>query len=99
MTNCHSFISVQNIISKEMFNDFLHNLSGIWSSLLGNLSNLKYVLEKKNVCNLTTEWPANMMWINIKQECIPVGCVPPAHWPYLIVSEKTEKTTHAPPAE
>ena len=27
-----------------------------------------------------------------KQECIPVGCVPPAHWPYLI-----EKTTHAPP--
>ena len=34
-----------------------------------------------------------------KQECIPVGCVPPAHWPYLIVSEKTEKTTHAPPPE
>ena len=32
-----------------------------------------------------------------KQECIPVGCVPPAHWPYLIVSEKTEKTMHAPP--
>ena len=21
-----------------------------------------------------------------KQECIPVGCVPPAHWPYPIVS-------------
>ena len=21
-----------------------------------------------------------------EQECIPVGCVPPAHWPYLIVS-------------
>ena len=21
-----------------------------------------------------------------KQECIPVGCVPPAHWPYLVVS-------------
>ena len=21
------------------------------------------------------------------QQCIPVGCVPPAHWPYLIVSE------------
>ena len=27
----------------------------------------------------------------VKQECIPVGCVQPAHWPYLI-----EKTTHAP---
>ena len=24
--------------------------------------------------------------ICFKQECIPVGCVPPAHWPYLIVS-------------
>ena len=32
-----------------------------------------------------------------KQECIPVGCVPPTHWLYLIVSEKTEKTMHAPP--
>ena len=21
-----------------------------------------------------------------QQECIPVGCVPPAHWPYLIIS-------------
>ena len=21
-----------------------------------------------------------------KQECIPVGCIPPAHWPYLVVS-------------
>ena len=21
-----------------------------------------------------------------RQECIPVGCVPPAHWPYFIVS-------------
>ena len=30
----------------------------------------------------------------IKQECIPVGCVPPAHWPHLM-----EKTTHAPPPE
>ena len=23
---------------------------------------------------------------NLKQECIPVGCIPPPHWPYLIVS-------------
>ena len=23
---------------------------------------------------------------HVKQECIPVGCVPPAHWPYLVVS-------------
>ena len=28
-----------------------------------------------------------------KQECIPVGFVPPAHWPYLVVS-----ATHGPPA-
>ena len=27
-----------------------------------------------------------------QQECIPVGCVLPAHWPYLVVS-----ATHAPP--
>ena len=24
--------------------------------------------------------------IYLKQECIPVGCVPPAHWPHLVVS-------------
>ena len=29
----------------------------------------------------------------MEQECIPVGCVPPAHWPYLVVS-----ATHATPA-
>ena len=28
-----------------------------------------------------------------KQECIPVGCVPPAHWPYLRISSYP---THAP---
>ena len=26
-----------------------------------------------------------------QQECIPVGCVPPAHWPYFVVS-----ATHVP---
>ena len=31
---------------------------------------------------------SNLSWIGIifKQECIPVGCVPPTHWPYLVVS-------------
>ena len=29
-----------------------------------------------------------------KQECIPVGCIPPAHWPYLRISSYP---THAPP--
>ena len=35
----------------------------------------------------------------IIQECIPVGCVPPAHWPYLVVSYPCNHahppTTHA----
>ena len=35
----------------------------------------------------------------MKEECIPVGCVLPTHWPYLIVSEKTEKTMHAAPEQ
>ena len=26
--------------------------------------------------------------LQFKQECIPVGCVPPAHWPYLVVSAR-----------
>ena len=30
---------------------------------------------------------------SVKKECIPVGCVPPAHWAYLVVS-----AMHAPPA-
>ena len=34
------------------------------------------------------------LWNERLQECIPVGCVPPAHWPYLI-----GKTTHAPPEQ
>ena len=44
-----------------------------------------------------------------KQECIPVGCVPPAHWLYLIVSARghachtfppchTYPPSHTPPA-
>ena len=32
-----------------------------------------------------------------KQECIPVGCVPPGHWPYLIISYACPPMTmHAP---
>ena len=32
-----------------------------------------------------------------KQECIPVGCVPPAHWLYLILSAgECMHATHAP---
>ena len=35
-------------------------------------------------------------WSDI-QECIPVACVPPAHWPYVIVSyARPSTTTHAP---
>ena len=30
----------------------------------------------------------------VEQECIPVGCVPPAHWSYLRISSYP---THAPP--
>ena len=26
---------------------------------------------------------SNHLLVQEKQECIPVGCVPPAHWPYL----------------
>ena len=33
----------------------------------------------------------------MKQECIPVGCVPPSHWPYLIVSHACPPATmHTP---
>ena len=39
-----------------------------------------------------------------KQECIPVGCVPPAHWSYLRISSypmhpPLGATTHAPPEQ
>ena len=33
-----------------------------------------------------------------KQECIPVGCVPPAHWPYLVVSHARPPAPCMPPA-
>ena len=32
-----------------------------------------------------------------KQECIPVGCVPPAHWPYLIISYACSLQPRMPP--
>ena len=32
-----------------------------------------------------------------KLECIPVGCVPPAHWPYLIVSDTQTPLPCTPP--
>ena len=43
-------------------------------------------------------------WRHFKQECIPVGCVPPAHWPYATHSipprmppcHACPPTTHAP---
>ena len=40
--------------------------------------------------------------LTLKQECIPVGCIPPAHWSYLRISYPTHTplgaTTHGPPA-
>ena len=34
-----------------------------------------------------TSWRCFTCWlVDLKQECIPVGCVPPACWPYPIVS-------------
>ena len=30
--------------------------------------------------------PSEIFNIDTKQECIPVGCVPPAHWSYLVIS-------------
>ena len=33
-----------------------------------------------------------------QQECIPVGCVPPAHWPYLVISHACPPQPHTPPA-
>ena len=46
------------------------------------------LLEMGNLKNHLPSYPA----IILKQECIPVGCVPPVHWSYLIVS-----AMHAPP--
>ena len=43
-------------------------------------------------------WIENYDWTWIKLECIPVGCVPPAHWQCLIVSvtHTTTPAMHAP---
>ena len=48
-------------------------------------------------------YAANHLLLNniIKQECIPVGCVPPAHWSYLCISlypmHIPPKQPHTPP--
>ena len=39
-----------------------------------------------------------LTFYSIKQECIPVGCVPPAHWPYLVVSAMHAPCHTCPPA-
>ena len=43
--------------------------------------------------NPTTFLPNHLGHI-AKLECIPVGCVPPAHWPYLVVSARGVCHTH-----
>ena len=41
-------------------------------------------------------WKSSVYFYLI-QECIPVGCVPPAHWPYLVISYAPPlATTHTP---
>ena len=34
-----------------------------------------------------------------KQECIPVGCIPPAHWPYLVISYTSPRATMYTPQQ
>ena len=47
---------------------------------------------------LILKYPVFKCHIKIKQECIPAGCVPPAHWPYLVVSHACppQATMHPP---
>ena len=39
----------------------------------------------ENITYLDTQVVINQTWIKREQECIPVGCVPAARWPYAAV--------------
>ena len=62
------------------------------SRSLWNTSDIKY-----KICSLSNEINAINRAINFQiysqQECIPVGCVPPAHWPY---ATRMAPAMHAP---
>ena len=45
-------------------------------------------------CTKLAKYSSYIEW----QECIPVGCVPPAHWPYLVVSYAPPRNHAGPPA-
>ena len=61
-----------------------------------------------DLAKIITHFPGlNTRPHNLGQECIPVGCVPPAHWPNFIVSAQggvhaptmhTPSSMHAPTA-
>ena len=55
---------------------------------MGNTRNLTFLEKSIETYRLTLQDQRQNFIIknNPKQECIPVGCVPPAHWPYLVVS-------------
>ena len=60
---------------------------------------LYYNYPFKDPCHRHVACSKLYFWYHFaKQECIPVGCVPPAHWPHLVVSG-TQVPCHTwPPA-
>ena len=70
---------------------------GSWTSLwTARVTDLDSDLDSDyNLFKLIWYWKA----FYTGQECIPVGCVPPAHWPYLIVCHAHPPPSRMPPLQ
>ena len=60
--------------------------SAILSLALASAASVACKLQNNMVQNFLTDIFVRQKTFHDKQECIPVGCVPPASWPYPVVS-------------
>ena len=81
-----SFIFLPNILPNNRFPPPTQGLVPV-------LEILDPPLETCNLLWIFAKHTFLISWSYLEQECIPVGCVPPAHWPYLRISSYP---THAP---
>ena len=85
-------VRIQHSLYLEKFYDFTHfPFHYSWDIFLRNLKSISFNFESIDSTNiflfieyidLFTNSPQTVQ----NQECIPVGCVPPAHWSYLRIS-------------
>ena len=86
----------QDGVTTDLTENYLANEMGLKMS--DNEEWLKYFTTGPYLLTFgTPSIPVTVIEHKRKQECIPIRCVPPAHWPYLVVFAMHPPAMHAPP--